>query len=66
VSIHLFRGVAHKQQLRQYDVEKAEESLTSKKKQRDDMAAQKVSLMSMVIYTTSPCILEMHGIIFTY
>ena len=36
------RGVAHKQQLRQYDVEKAEESLTTKKTQRDDMVSQKV------------------------
>jgi len=42
----VLKGVAHKQQLRQYDVEKAEESLTSKKKQRDDMAAQKEAIES--------------------
>lgn len=37
-----YRGVAHRQQIRQYDVEKAEENLTYKKTQRDDLVAQKV------------------------
>ena len=37
------RGVAHKQLLRQYDMEKAEETLANKKTQRDDMQAQKVT-----------------------
>ena len=36
------RGVAHRQQLRQYDAEKAEDNLSTKKTQRDDMIAQKV------------------------
>ena len=38
----LSRGVAHRQQLRQYDAEKAEDNLSTKKTQRDDMIAQKV------------------------
>ena len=37
------RGVSHKQLLRQYDMEKAEETLTNKETQRDDMQAQKVT-----------------------
>lgn len=37
-----WRGVAHRQQLRQYDAEKAEDNLSTKKIQRDDMIAQKV------------------------
>ena len=44
------RGVAHKQQLRQYDVEKAEENLTNRKTQRDDMIAQKVISMLQIIF----------------
>ncbi|XP_068670146.1 sorting nexin-4-like [Montipora foliosa] len=42
----VLKGVAHKQQLRQYDVEKAEENLTNRKTQRDDMIAQKEAIES--------------------
>ena len=43
-----YRGVSHKQLLRQYDVEKAEETLTNKKTQRDDMQAQKVTQTTII------------------
>ncbi|XP_020616402.1 sorting nexin-4-like [Orbicella faveolata] len=42
----VLKGVSHKQLLRQYDVEKAEETLTNKKTQRDDMQAQKQAIES--------------------
>lgn len=37
----VLKGVSHKQQLRQYDVEKADENLTNKQTQKDAMVAQK-------------------------
>lgn len=43
VSLLCFRGVASRQLLRQYDMEKAEDTLNSKKTQRDDLNAQKVT-----------------------
>ncbi|KAK2570158.1 Sorting nexin-4 [Acropora cervicornis] len=42
----VLKGVAHRQQLRQYDVEKAEENLANKTAQRDDLIAQKEALES--------------------
>ena len=46
VSLLCFRGVASRQLLRQYDMEKAEETLNNKKTQRDDLNAQKVTWAS--------------------
>jgi len=42
----VLKGVSHKQLLRQYDMEKAEETLANKKTQRDDMQAQKQAIES--------------------
>ncbi|CAH3030475.1 unnamed protein product [Porites evermanni] len=42
----VLKGVAHRQQLRQYDAEKAEDNLSTKKTQRDDMIAQKEAIES--------------------
>ncbi|XP_074623142.1 sorting nexin-4-like [Acropora palmata] len=42
----VLKGVAHRQQLRQYNVEKAEENLANKTAQRDDLIAQKEALES--------------------
>ena len=47
------RGVAHRQQLRQYDAEKAEDNLSTKKTQRDDMIAQKVIALNYVTSSSS-------------
>lgn len=42
----VLKGVAHRQQLRLYDAEKAEDNLSTKKTQRDDMIAQKEAIES--------------------
>lgn len=42
----VLKGVASRQLLRQYDMEKAEETLTNKKTQRDDLNTQKETLQS--------------------
>ncbi|KAL9968392.1 hypothetical protein ACROYT_G026762 [Oculina patagonica] len=42
----VLKGVSHKQLLRQYDMEKAEETLTNKKTQKDDLSAQKQAIES--------------------